>query len=138
MLKARALHEYRGLPGFELLLTGFTRAANLLRSATQKGDIGAMADLPPPCTELLQEAAEKKLYEHIKYIRGLVDDDLRARHYRRALDKLAGLSGDIDSFFDAVMVMDRDRAVRLNRLSLLQWIVALVAEIGDLSKLVEK
>jgi len=138
MLKARALQEYRGLPGFELLLSGFTRAANLLRSAAQKGDIESTAALPPPRTELLREAAEKKLFEHIEEISSLVGGYLHTRHYRKALERLAGLSGDIDAFFDAVMVMDQDKALRHNRLALLQRIVALAEEMGDLSKLVEK
>ena len=135
MLKARALHEYRGLPGFELLLTGFTRAANLLRSAAQKGDIPQDTALSDPREELLQDIAEKHLYEHIKAIRGLVDDDLRARHYKKALEHLTGLSGYIDGFFEAVMVMDQDKAIRVNRLSLLKQIVALAEELGDLSKI---
>ena len=138
ILKARALQAYRALPGFEALLTGFTRAANLLRAAAQKGDIEAAAPLPAPREKLLQEAAEKKLYEHINKIHGLVDGDLRTRHYQNALDKLAGLAGDINDFFAAVMVMDQDREIRLNRLSLLQRIVNLAQEIGDLSKLVDK
>ena len=138
MLKAHALQEYRSMPGFELLLTGFTRAANLLRSAMQKGDIEGGEALPAPHKELLQDAAEKRLYEHIMAIHGLVNDDLRIRHYRKALERLAELSGDIDAFFEAVMVMVQDRDLRHNRLALLQRIVALVEEMGDLSKLVEK
>ena len=135
MLKARALHEYRSLPGFGLLLTGFTRAANLLRSAAQKGDIEDAEALPAPREELLQDAAEKQLYEHIKEIHNLMNDDLRARLYKKALEHLARLSGDIDDFFEAVMVMDQDKALRHNRLSLLKQIVALGEEMGDLSKI---
>ena len=135
MQKAHALHEYRSLPSFELLLTGFTRAANLLRSAAQKGDIETAAALGAPRVELLRDAAEKRLYEHINSIHGLMDDDLSARRYKEALDRLAGLSGYVDAFFAAVMVMDQDRAIRHNRLALLKRIVALVEEIGDLSKL---
>ncbi|MCL1905567.1 MAG: glycine--tRNA ligase subunit beta [Clostridiales bacterium] len=135
MLKARALHEYRGLPGFGILLTGFTRAANLLRSAAQKGDIEGADALPAPKEELLQDAAEKQLYEYIKEIRGLVNDDLRERFYKKALEHLAGLSGYIDAFFAAVMVMDQNREIRHNRLALLKQIVALGEEMGDLSKI---
>ncbi|MCL1975607.1 MAG: glycine--tRNA ligase subunit beta [Firmicutes bacterium] len=138
ILKARALHEYRNLPGFDLLLTGFTRADNLLRSAAQKGDVTDAGAFPALREELLQDDSEKQLYERIKSIHSKMDDDLRSRQYKKALEHLAGLSVYIDNFFAAVMVMDKDRELRHNRLALLKHIVTLAQELGDLSRLVEK
>jgi glycyl-tRNA synthetase beta subunit len=43
--------------------------------------------------------------------------------------------GSITRFFDEVLVMDEDSAVRLNRLGLLQRIVALADGVADLSRL---
>jgi glycyl-tRNA synthetase beta chain len=52
------------------------------------------------------------------------------------LNKLAALRPHVDSFFDNVMVMDKDEKVRFNRLSLLAEISALFHKIADFSKIV--
>lgn len=135
ILKARALHEYRNKPGFTLLLSGFTRAANLLRSAAQKGEAQEETSLTALSEELLRDSAEKRLYDHIKKIYTCYNEDLQSHRYQAALERLAGLSGDIDAFFDAVMVMDENREIRKNRLALLRQIVGLAAQMGDLAKL---
>jgi glycyl-tRNA synthetase beta chain len=53
-----------------------------------------------------------------------------------AIDALKELAKPIDAFFDAVMVMDKDEAVKNNRLALLKAIDALVNRVADFSKIV--
>jgi len=137
MLKAHALQEYREQTGFGHLLEGFTRAANLLRAAAAKGELNEAA-LPQVREDLLQDAAENRLHNHVLQIKQQVHTALRERRYTTVLQLLAGLGGDIDAFFESVMVMDENQDIRMNRLSLLQQIVTLAAQMGDLSKLVEK
>ncbi len=48
---------------------------------------------------------------------------------------LAALRGPIDAFFDAVLVMDPDEALRTNRLRLLNRFVALFERFADFGKL---
>jgi glycyl-tRNA synthetase beta chain len=59
-----------------------------------------------------------------------------ARDYNGVLQVLGQLSGPIDSFFKAVMVMAEDPDIRANRLSLLKRILSLAAPLVDLSKIV--
>lgn len=137
MLKAHALQDYRREVGFGHLLDGFNRAANLLRSAAQKGELDE-EKLPAVREDLLREAEEDRLYKHVKHIQQQVYASFEERRYVDALRLLDSLSNDIDDFFEAVMVMDKDHDIRDNRLALLKKIVGLAAEIGDLTKLVEK
>ena len=60
------------------------------------------------------------------------------RDYLAALRVLASVRPQLDAFFEAVMVMAESEALRGNRLALLQKLVAMTAELGDLSALVSK
>jgi glycyl-tRNA synthetase beta chain len=60
---------------------------------------------------------------------------LEERRYTAALDQLATLRGVVDKFFDDVMVMADDRAVRNNRLALLTELRALFLGVADISRL---
>ncbi len=60
---------------------------------------------------------------------------LADRDYPAVLGLLAGLRGPIDAFFDAVLVMDPDPALRDNRLRLLNRFVALFIAFADFGKL---
>ncbi len=54
---------------------------------------------------------------------------------RAALEAISQLRGLIDSFFDSVMVMDKDEAIRRNRLALLTRIHELFSRIADFKKI---
>ncbi len=54
-------------------------------------------------------------------------------NYSKGLVGLARLKGPIDEFFDNVMVMDEDPAIRRNRLALLNSIRNLFLEVADIS-----
>jgi glycyl-tRNA synthetase beta chain len=53
--------------------------------------------------------------------------------YASSLKLLSGLRVPVDAFFDAVMVMDEDAALRVNRLSLLAQLKSLFDRVADLS-----
>jgi glycyl-tRNA synthetase beta chain len=55
--------------------------------------------------------------------------------YQAALGELAGLRPAVDRFFDEVMVMADDPAVRANRLALLGQMSTLFLRVADLSRL---
>jgi glycyl-tRNA synthetase beta chain len=58
-----------------------------------------------------------------------------AREYTEALQKLAVLRRAVDEFFDSVMVMADDPALRANRLALLRRLQSLFMHAADLSRL---
>ncbi|MBI3595744.1 MAG: hypothetical protein HY203_01160, partial [Nitrospirae bacterium] len=58
------------------------------------------------------------------------------RRYPEVLKALADLRRPIDAFFDGVMVMDKDRSVRENRLALLRGITELFFRFGDFTKVI--
>ena len=60
-----------------------------------------------------------------------------AGDFQAALEEASKLTPYIDAFFDSVMVLDKDEKLRNNRIALLERIVALTADIGDISQIVE-
>ncbi len=55
-----------------------------------------------------------------------MSEDKRAGKFQEALEEIAGLRKVVDTFFEKVMVMAEDEAVRKNRLALLSEIAARV------------
>ena len=80
-----------------------------------------------------------------KYGDGLIKEyserliiELNDKKYSEALDSFASLRPSIDAMFDSVMVMDKDEAIKNNRLGLLKQIYDTMLSICDLSKIVYK
>ena len=86
-------------------------------------------------TSIFNHDAEKALYAQLSAI----SDDAIAlaakREYTAALSQLASLKEPVDAFFDDVMVMDDDMAVRTNRINLLRQLNQLFLQIADISEL---
>lgn len=85
--------------------------------------------------ELLTEEAEKALFHALSTRRDSVAPLFAEGHYMEALDALATLREPVDNFFDQVMVMADDEAVRRNRLALLANLQALFLDVADISEL---
>jgi len=111
---------------FEALAAGFKRAKNILKKDSASGE---------PSADLLVEPKEKDLYAALGEVGREVENAARARRYEDALAQLAKLRAPIDAFFDSVMVLVEDEAVRKNRLRLLGRIVDRIQAIADLSRL---
>ena len=73
---------------------------------------------------LLSEPAEQTLHDAIETQAKTASDSLA--DYAAYLNGLATLRAPVDAFFEAVMVNDEDDAIRQNRLSLLQSLIALM------------
>jgi glycyl-tRNA synthetase beta chain len=104
------------------------RIANILRQADFERS--ASIDLA-----LLQEPAEKALHAALQAADQDVRPLLQRRDYTKALERLAGLRDAVDLFFDSVMVMTDDDALRRNRLALLADLRGLFLEVADISRL---
>jgi glycyl-tRNA synthetase beta chain len=83
----------------------------------------------------LVEEKEKHLYAALQEVGREVESAARSRRYEDALAQLAKLRAPIDAFFDSVMVLVENEAVRKNRLRLLGRIVDRIQAIADLSRL---
>ncbi|MCX7635229.1 MAG: DALR anticodon-binding domain-containing protein, partial [Syntrophales bacterium] len=85
---------------------------------------------------LFRADAERLLYEAFVQCRGKADGLLAAGDLNGALREMATLRKPVDEFFDKVMVMDKDEAIRNNRLSLLWEMSRLFYKVADLSRIV--
>ena len=106
--------------GGEALVQSFVRVGNIARSVT-----GGTVD--PALFKAEEEGALLSAYQAAAAARAEGEDTLPAE---QALGKA------IDTFFDAVMVMDKDARVKENRLSLLKMIDDDLLETADYSKIV--
>ncbi|WP_276669276.1 glycine--tRNA ligase subunit beta [Thalassolituus oleivorans] len=85
--------------------------------------------------ELLQQGEEKALAEQVAAKKAVVEPLLANGDYSAALTELAGLREVVDAFFDNVMVIADDEAVKNNRLALLKQLSGLFMAIADISVL---
>lgn len=126
--RIQALNAFLTLPEAASLAAANKRIGNILRQAGQ-------AESPRVRDALLREPAELALHGKLAKLgedaRGLAHQG----DYGSALKKLAALREPVDSFFDRVLVMDPDPALRNNRLALLQHIRDAFLRIADLSLL---
>ncbi len=128
--RVRALIGFLALPDSVSLTAANKRIANLLKKSAG-GDSGAdRIDV-----SLLKLDPERALYAALQNVAHGVPRAIEAGDYGAAFTELAGLRGVVDAFFDGVMVMDPDAALRNNRLALLGNLRALFAGIADLSRL---
>jgi glycyl-tRNA synthetase beta chain len=126
--RLKAVREFRRLPEAESLAAANKRIRNILRKAEE--EIVANVD-----DAALAEPAEKALLEAARAAKEDILPLLEERDYTAALRCLAGLRETVDAFFDAVMVMAEDEALRRNRLGLLAIVEGLFLNIADISKL---
>ena len=136
LARARAVEEIRQSPDFEGLMIGYRRAANLLRTAKAE-DIPAIGQPLAERADAFGERAEADLHLETKMARQAVETYLQAAlpDYAAVLRHLLGLRPSIDRFFDAVMVMADDSAVRRRRLGLLDAVRQTFLRIADFSLL---
>jgi glycyl-tRNA synthetase beta chain len=126
--RLRALVEFLRLPEAQALAAANKRIANILRKAT--GPVGERVD-----ADRLVDPAEQILGEQVEAIARQVEPKFAARDYTAALKALAVLRNAVDAFFDSVMVMADDGALRANRLALLKRTQGLFMHAADLSRL---
>jgi glycyl-tRNA synthetase beta chain len=126
--RLKALKEFRALPEGQALAAANKRIRNILRQAggtpSDKVDAGKLA-----------EPAERQLAEAVQTLEAQVAPLFRTGNYAGAMKHLAGLRPAVDEFFDKVMVMVDDSAVRDNRLALLNRLGNLFLNVADISRL---
>ncbi len=126
--RLQAVAEFITLEPAVSLAAANKRTANILRQA-EFGDSDGLE------TALLTDDAERVLYHAMQSAQNDVAPLLGERRYADSLRRLAELRTPVDSFFDDVMVMTDDEAVRNNRLALLAELRALFMNVADISRL---
>jgi glycyl-tRNA synthetase beta chain len=123
-----AVQAFIGHDSASSLAAANKRIANILKKADTGKDLAVKE-------KLLQDDAERALWSALVATRERIAPMLEEHQYTAALDQLATLRGVVDKFFDDVMVMADDRAVRNNRLALLTELRALFLGVADISRL---
>jgi glycyl-tRNA synthetase beta chain len=124
-----ALLAFTQLPEAQALAAACKRVNNLLQQTTRPLDGQTIQ------VSLLQETSENALVEDIQAMERLLEPSYRTGDYAAILTKLASLRVPVDSFFEQVMVMVDDGALRENRLCILQRLQSLLQGVADISLL---
>ena len=127
--KLQAVESFKKLPEAAALAAANKRVQNLLKKADAQ--LGAVQE------NLLQEDAERALFAATQALRPTVQNALAQHDFQAALTALAAVKPQVDAFFDHVMVMAEDAAVKQNRLSLLNELATLMNAVADISLLSE-
>jgi glycyl-tRNA synthetase beta chain len=126
--RARAFSALTGRQVFDDAVTVYNRCAAL---AAKDPQAGSRAVDPA----LFADDAERELSAAVEAARGPLLDALGGLELESAIGWAAGLRPAVDRYFDAVLVMDPDDAVRDNRLAQLAAVAGLVGRIGEFSRL---
>jgi glycyl-tRNA synthetase beta chain len=123
-----AVNAFRGIEAAQALAAANKRVSRLLDKATSTPILSVQADL-------FELAAERQLAQALQDKQNALQPLLKQRDYTQALQALAALRAPLDSFFDTVMVMVDEQALRDNRLALLRQVRSLFLEVADISLL---
>lgn len=127
--RLQAVAAFKALPEAAALAAANKRIRNILKKVE-----GA---LPALNAALFAEAAESALHAEFAKLAPQVEALLQAGDFTGALKALAALKVPVDAFFDGVMVMADDLAVRGNRLALLAALAELMNRVAELSLLAD-
>ena len=127
-LRVKAVSHFRSLDAAAALAAANKRVSNIL--AKFEGSLNASVD-----TTLLQDAAEQALAAKVARLEQQLAPLFAAGEYQAGLTALASLREEVDNFFDKVMVMAEEEALKLNRLTLLSRLQALFLQVADISLL---
>ncbi len=126
--RIQAVNLFRSLPEAQSLAAANKRISNILKKVE-----GTLPDKIN--TSAFVEEQEKTLYQALTGLSSEVGSLLQQNNYAAALTQLAQLRDPVDSFFDNVMVMAEDNALRNNRIALLNQLHGLFMQVADISRL---
>ncbi len=125
-LRIEAIHNLRDSSDFTNLAVAFKRIKNIIKDQPVK-------KLDP---SLLTDKSEHALYDTFQKNTSAFQESLTSRNYHKCVTILTSFRKDVDRFFEAVMVMDKDVHIRDNRISLLSSIDRLFMQFIDFEKIV--
>jgi glycyl-tRNA synthetase beta chain len=122
-----ALKAMRNEPNFLSILDSAKRIANI----TSGQESAARVD-----PSKLESDVERRLADLAAHVGEQIEEMIAERNYKRALETFAAMAPELETFFDEVMVMVEDEAVRRNRMALLRTVGNAVMKIADVTKIV--
>jgi glycyl-tRNA synthetase beta chain len=125
-MRLHALETQESLEDFQRLMVGFKRVYNITKALTEDREVDR---------SLLKEKEEEALFDLYERTKAGFFARMEERSYGEALKILVGFKETIDRFFDKVFVMDKDDAIRNNRLALLKKMKDMFLQFGDFSKI---
>jgi glycyl-tRNA synthetase beta chain len=126
--RLQALRAIRRSKNFEPLAVSFKRIRKIIEKSNHKDAGGVQVDL-------FENDAERELFTASRETAAKVQADKRSGQYELALGRIAGLRKSVDRFFEEVMVMAEDEAVRKNRLALLAELLREFTTVADFSEI---
>jgi glycyl-tRNA synthetase beta chain len=123
--RLRALDAFLKLSDAQALAAANKRINNILKKSAVSNTV-----IQAAC---FVENAERTLFEQLQLAETETAPLFAAANYQAALTRLAQLRASVDQFFDSVMVMADDLAVRQNRLALLSQLRSVFLKVADLS-----
>ncbi|WP_426164757.1 glycine--tRNA ligase subunit beta [Pseudoduganella sp. R-31] len=128
--RLEAVQAFAALPESVSLAGANKRITNILKKNEE-----ALAQAGTVRADLLQDAAEKALHAAMGRVAPEVDTAWAKGDFSATLKTLAQLKEEVDAFFNDVMVMAEDIALRNNRLALLSSLHGMMNRVADISKL---
>lgn len=126
--RIKAVTVFRDMAEAESLAAANKRVGNILKKSAA-GKVSSVDE------NLFSEKAEKDLFAILNSLSQTVEPMFVSGDYEAALSKLSSLRDPVDAFFDSVMVMADDEAVKNNRIALLNTMNQLFLRAADLSRL---
>jgi glycyl-tRNA synthetase beta chain len=127
--RAKALQKTRNNSEFQKVASSFKRINNILAKNKAQSEIKE---------QLLKENAEVNLFNALNGLKDEVKLLISNKNYTKTLAKISEIADTVDNFFDKVLVMDKDEAIKNNRLALLNKLKEQFLKVADFSKLVIK
>jgi glycyl-tRNA synthetase beta chain len=133
LARAEAVAKVRGSEDFEAIAASVKRIKNILRQASEAGKWSADSKFAPQPAD---NDAERLLAARAAELASITAEFCQQKKYDEALAALATIRRPLDDFFDKVMVMVDDEAVRSSRLCLLQTVASMFQSVADFSEVV--
>ena len=125
-----AVRVFTSLPEAQSLAAANKRVANILKQAEAKGETFVKTEVAE-----FKVKAEHDLFDALRKAAALATPLLDQGDYTGYLKTFAVLKSPVDAYFESVMVMVEDKALRQNRLALLRDLREEMNRIADISKL---
>jgi len=125
--RVHAVHEFSRRPEAQALAAANKRVSNILQKQAGAQNTGAIDPA------LLRHEAENALVRTLEKCRKEATPLFADSRFAEGLEVLAGSRGAIDAFFEGVLVMDEDLAVRQNRINILGELRSLFLQVADIS-----
>jgi glycyl-tRNA synthetase beta chain len=128
--KLEAVRDFAALPESASLAAANKRIVNILKQAHEKGERPGLVE-----NDIFPEQPDRDLYHALRHASSRAVPQFEKGNYTDYLKSFAVLKAPVDVFFEKVMVMAEDPAVRRKRLNLLYELEFEMNRVADISKL---